>query len=36
MPGLVDGHLDNGVMYTAQSCRGLKVELLLGEWLVVV
>lgn len=36
MQGLVEGHIDIGVMYTPQSRPGLKVELLFEEQLVLV
>src|SRR3546814_9456648 len=36
MPGLVEGRLDIGVMYTPQSRPGLKVEPLFEERLILV
>jgi DNA-binding transcriptional LysR family regulator len=36
MPGLIEGRLDVGVMYTPQSRPGLKIEKLLDERLVLV
>ncbi len=36
MQRLIEGRIDIGVMYTPQSRPGLKVELLLEEWLVFV
>lgn len=36
MQGLVEGRIDIGVMYTPQSCPGLKVEQLFEEKLILV